>query len=377
MNSNPTQDKTRRRPNLFRALGDQDVPRIVVVDGNEFQLEKSIKHDSWAATAIYRNKHARIVCKFNRIQHIFLIPCRWVGRWLARRESAMYKRLHDVPNIAAGFSCVESDGKRLDHAAAHEYIEGHPLSWHDRVDEDFIEKLRATLLQLHQKNIAYVDLNKWENIIVDESGNPWLIDFQISVKLPAYWPFGQLLKLLQASDLYHLSKHASRIRPDLYPEYTICRPWWIRVHRKFANPLRSLRRRLLVASGIRSGKGKPQSEEFVEEGLREIGGKETPILRLYQVLKSPEYAEYATADGKHFVQQVFVDLIGRKPGHELEHQMVERLKAYTHHDQIVWLLKSRLFNVVTERWSQRLIEQKIETIKIKIGSFQVNQRSAA
>ena len=143
----------------------------------------------------------------------------------------MYQRLNDIPNIATGFSEVYANGKRLAHATAHEFIEGHPLSWHDRVNDEFFEELRAMLLELHRRDIAYVDLNKWENIIVDRSGNPWLIDFQISVKLPRYWPFTKVLKVLQDVDLYHCSKHASRIRPDRYsPEHVYYRPWWIRLH---------------------------------------------------------------------------------------------------------------------------------------------------
>ena len=206
---------------------------------------------------------------------------------MARRESAMYRRLSDLPNIARGYDEVFSDGQLLKNAAAHDFIEGHPLSWHDRVQDDFFERLRDTLLEMHRRGIAYVDLNKWENIIVDKAGNPCLIDFQISVKLPRIWPLSTVLKILQNSDLYHLSKHASRIRPDLYnPEHFAGRPWWIRMHRKIANPFRAFRRKVLVLFGVRKGKGKPQSEQFVEEGLRETGEKSTAIIRLYELLKS-------------------------------------------------------------------------------------------
>ena len=132
-------NESKCRPRLFRALGRQDAPSEVHVDGQDFRLERTIKHDSWAATAIYANEQRRIVCKFNRVEPILFLPCRWLGRWLARRESAMYARLADVPNIAAGFEDVFSNGQRLDHAAAHEFIDGHPLSWHDRVDDDFFE----------------------------------------------------------------------------------------------------------------------------------------------------------------------------------------------------------------------------------------------
>jgi hypothetical protein len=378
MKSTPTQDESRRRPNLFRALGTREAPTEIQVDGEPFQLERTIKHDSWAATAVYGNEKRRIVCKFNRIQPILFLPCRWLGRWLARRESAMYERLADVPNISAGFSAVFCNGERLENAAAHEFIAGHPLSWHDRVADDFFEKLRGTIAELHRRNIAYVDLNKWENIIVDQAGDPWLIDFQISVTLPKIWPLNVALRILQDVDMYHLSKHASRIRPDLYrPEnFTGC-PAWIRLHRRIANPVRALRRRLLVLLGIRKGKGKPQSEQFVEEGLRPTGERDTPIVRLYRLVQSAEYVAYAIAGGSPYIDVAFVDLVGRTPVSEGERQFLERLKSQTPHDQAVWLLKSTLFLALTSQWEDRVIEQKIQQITAKLNKLGENRSHAA
>ncbi len=374
MNSVSAAAGTKRRPRLFRALGEQEAPPEIQVDGAQFRHERTIKHDSWAATAVYANAQRRIVCKFNRIEPILFVPCRWLGRWLARRESAMYERLADVPNIAAGFADIYSNGEQLKNAAAHEFIEGHPLSWHDRVADDFFERLRATIEELHRRNIAYVDLNKWENIILDPSGNPWLIDFQISVKLPRFWPLGIVLKILQDVDLYHLAKHASRIRPDLYrPEdFTGC-PAWIRLHRRIANPVRAFRRRLLVRLGIRRDKGKPQSEQFVEEGLRPTGERNNPIVRLYRLIQSPAYVSYATANERDYIDVAFVDLVGRPAGNDTEHQLVAWLKSQTPHDQAVWLLKSPLFLAETHRWDDQLIEHKIERIKSKLR----NRRSIA
>lgn len=374
----PSKDKSHRRPKLFRALGQQDAPLKIQADGEEFRHERTIKHDSWAATAIYYGEHRRIVCKFNRVEPILFIPCRWLGRWLAGRESAMYRRLADVPNIAAGFPDIYEDGERLEHATAHEFIEGHPLSWYDRVADDFFEKLRGTIAELHRRDIAYVDLNKWENIIIDQRGNPWLIDFQISIKLPRNWPLGAVLKIFQDVDLYHLSKHASRIRPDLYPPENFggC-PAWIRLHRSIAVPGRSLRRRLLVLLGIRRGKGKPQSEVFVEEGLRPTGERNTPVVQLYRLLQSPEYLAYATANESNYIDVAFADVFGRAPENEKERKLVKWLKPQAPHDQTVWLLKSPQFLSLTNRWDDRLIEQKIQHIQAILGKSGDNGSCAA
>ena len=69
-----------------------------------------LKHDSWAATAVYRGPAGRIVCKFNRQQPIFLFPMRWLGRMLARREASFLLRLADVANVPSLTGDVYVDG---------------------------------------------------------------------------------------------------------------------------------------------------------------------------------------------------------------------------------------------------------------------------
>ena len=67
-------------------------------------------------------------------------------------------------------------------------------------------------------------------------------------------------------------------------------------------------------TGIRAGKGKPQSEQFIEEGLRKINGQETPIIQLYRLVQSEEYVKHATAGGMQYIDVAYVDLIGAAAG---------------------------------------------------------------
>ncbi|MDG1806719.1 MAG: hypothetical protein P8J91_08405 [Pirellulaceae bacterium] len=255
---------TRKRPRWFRALGNRDAPEKIQIEGDVFSIIRTYKHDSWAATALYQCGERKIVCKFNREQSLFGLPGRWIGLFLSHRESAMLQRLADIPNIPNHSGDVVVDHRKVPTASAHEYIEGQPLSWCSDVDAAFFKTLRDTVLELHRRNIAYVDLHKLENVIVDEQGAPHLIDFQISVKLWNIFPVSILLNILQKSDLYHLDKHVLRFGPD--PNASIDRPWWIRAHRCVAVPFRTMRRRFLTAIGVRK-KGKANSEHFVEEGL--------------------------------------------------------------------------------------------------------------
>jgi hypothetical protein len=373
---------SRPRPRLFRAMGKAEPPQEIEINGRRYQWERTIKHDSWAATALYiqpptignscssgQPGQQRVICKFNRIEPIFFLPTGWLGNWLAGREATMYEALGDLPDIPEGYREVYSHQRRLGNAVAHDYIEGHPLRWHDQVDDQFFENLHRMLLQIHQRGIAYVDLNKWENIIVDDSGKPHLIDFQISQRWPKVWPLTGWLRILQHCDLYHLSKHAYRIRPDLYqPDHFATRSWWIEVHRKIAQPLRNFRRNLLVKLGIRKAGGKPVSEAFVEDGLRPIGPGISIVEQLYQLFASSEYQHEAGRQGKKIAVAIFEDLMQRPVCEVTELPALLELSQKTIHDQIVWTLKSPTFLLETNGWEPAVLDSIICQIRQRLRS---------
>jgi hypothetical protein len=263
----------RPRPPVFRALGRGEPPDRVEIAGKHYKLVRVFKHDSWAATALYAGAGKEVVCKFNRIQPIGPMPMRWLGRFLARREADLLCRLGDLPNIPRWSGVVSVNGRVLPNAVAHDFIPGHPLGDHERVDDRFFPTLRALLATMHRRGIAYVDLHKRENILVGADGQPYLIDFQIGLAVPDWWPanhemVGAVVRLAQHNDTYHLNKHVTRCRPDLRPPGPKIRPWTIRLHRMIGRPFRRLRRRLLVLTGVRTGLGRVATEHFPEEVVR-------------------------------------------------------------------------------------------------------------
>ena len=275
MASSPT---TRSRPALFRALGDSGPPERVTVGGSEYTLHNLYKHDSWAATGLYRNKTQSIICKFNRQQPIFGFSTAWLGRLLADNERMALESLADVPGVPRSLGDVFVNGKRWPNAIAREFIAGHPLGAKERVSPRFFTQLRETLAAMHARNIAYVDLHKRENIIVGEGkgqdGRPYFVDFQICLdasRTRTKWIPGinALFDCLRQSDNYHVAKHIDRYGGG-NTIGTSDRPWWITLHRSLAVPYRQLRRRLLVQLKIRSGAGYVESERFIEDAFRKV-----------------------------------------------------------------------------------------------------------
>ncbi|NDC54884.1 MAG: hypothetical protein EBZ74_11575 [Planctomycetia bacterium] len=267
-----TRDATRPRPAVFRALGRDDPPATIELDGETFRLLEILKHDSWAATATYRSATRTAKCKFNRTQPVLLVPLGWLGRLLAAREAWFMDRLHGIPGIPEPLGGVRVGGRSVPHAVAHVWIEGRALAEGEWVDDRFFPALAAILRAVHHRGVAHVDLHKRENLLVDTAGRPHLIDYQISFGVApggvAARVFGGLLRMLQRCDEYHLLKHRLKHRPDQVRlslhDLERMRPWWIRLHRCVAVPFRTTRRRLLTALRIRSATGHAFTEAFPE-----------------------------------------------------------------------------------------------------------------
>jgi hypothetical protein len=270
----PEKSAVKPRPGWLKALGRQSLPEAVTIGGKSHRLRETFKHDSWAATGLYGGPSGELtIVKLHRRAPIFGVPMEWLGRRMARHEIKLLTALSDLRGIPALEGQVALAGQVLGNAVARKYIEGHPLGNREDVNDAFYPALGALLRTMHSRKIAYVDLHKRENILVNDNGEPCLIDFQISVAWPDWLPKGPVFALLRRGDEYHLMKHWSRSRPEQcgFDERALRKqiPWPIRAHRLVARPFREFRRRLLVRLGVRSGKGRVETELFAEHALRQ------------------------------------------------------------------------------------------------------------
>lgn len=244
-----------RYPSLT-ALGRRPVPDRIDWDGRSFTLRRIFKNDFFAVTSLYECSTTRIVLKIGRQTPFLGIPGRVIGRFLARREAAALTALSDVAGIPALLGRWEDTG------TVREYIDGRPLRKGEPVPDDFHDRLGNLIAEVHARGMAYIDLEKCENVILADDGTPYLIDFQIAWLWPAerggdLAPLRWLRKRLQAADRYHLLKLKRRTRPDLLTpaerDASYRRPWYVRLHTAWTRPLTLLRRAVLSALGHRKG----------------------------------------------------------------------------------------------------------------------------
>ncbi|MCI0499260.1 MAG: hypothetical protein L0Y36_06235 [Planctomycetales bacterium] len=233
----------RLRSDMY-ACGEVGLPPRITCSGLQWRLVTVFKHDFFACTGKYQSELTQEECvlKVSRLQPFFGIPLDGVGQFLRNRELNILRRLQDidqVPHIIKPYGC---------NGLLYRLIEGQSLDERPTLPDDFFGQLRTLLQTIHQRNICYIDMNKRGNILVGKDGRPFLIDFQISLHLPATW-CGFLRRALQREDNYHLLKHNRKLRPDLLTPEEMVRSRkpsiLIRVHRVITHPYRQLRRALL------------------------------------------------------------------------------------------------------------------------------------
>lgn len=233
----------------FFALGGKSMPSTVALPKGQFEHIETFKHDFFAATGLYQGPgHHQVVVKIYRSGSLMGLPLGWAGRWMTARETRHYQALSHVTGIPA------FEARLNKYCLVHRYIPGRPLRRDDKVTDQFFDQLAQILEDIHHCGMAYVDLDKSENILLGDDQRPYLIDFQISWQVRPGWLAGSwlsrsLLTRLQKEDWYHFRKHKRRLRRDLLTEteakLAYRKSFWITAHRIIARPYFIIRRWLL------------------------------------------------------------------------------------------------------------------------------------
>jgi len=259
----------KRIPPNLTALGRRSLPPRIEVHGQIYTQRCVFKNDFFAITALYEGDRGKAILKVHRQASFLLIPFDWVGRLLAVRECAAFERLDNVEGVP------KLIGRWGPTGLVREFIDGRPLARGDHVPDDFFARLRLLIDVIHKRGMAYVDLEKCENVLVGDDGRPYLFDFQISWYFPRrwggeLWPARTLRRCLQAGDHYHLVKLQRRTRPDQLSAEQLAnsykRPWYVHVHRFVTWPFTWCRRRVLdrIDPRRKNGeRGRTTEEEMV------------------------------------------------------------------------------------------------------------------
>ena len=238
---------TRARTSEMFALRGRP-PRSVEVSGESLELIKVFKHDFFAATGWYEGGDRQVVLKIGRREGFLGLPLGWIGRLLVRHEADLFRRTADLEGVPELIGVWQGLG------LVHDFVPGRALWKGHRVDHAFFARLQAMIEAMHRRGMAYVDLEKPQNVLAGDDGRPYLIDFQIAFDASGaswarIWAATPILRLLQDADRYHLGKLQRRSRPDQLTADELAasyrKPWYIDAHRWLTRPATRLRRRSL------------------------------------------------------------------------------------------------------------------------------------
>ncbi|MEA5444479.1 lipopolysaccharide kinase InaA family protein [Gammaproteobacteria bacterium AB-CW1] len=168
---------------------------------------------------------------------------RWLSIRMLRREARVYEQLEGIEGIPR---CLGLLGGRF---LVLEYIPGDSLR-HAQIPDpaDFFQRLLRIIRRMHAAGVGHADLKRKDNILVDEQGRPWVIDFGVATLRRRGWrPINRFLfNTARRFDLNAWVKHKYRRRLDQvderdrrYLHYTWMERWGRRIKqfwRKLTGP---------------------------------------------------------------------------------------------------------------------------------------------
>jgi serine/threonine protein kinase len=136
---------------------------------------------------------------------------RWtLGLWLIRKEWMIYSRL-------AGVKGIPMPIERIDRFAfTMEFVPGTSIQRGKVLSDSFFRDLKQILKEIHSRGVVHMDLRHKGNILVSESGKPFLIDFNSSFYFKKRGILRRFLfSLLRWVDYGGFLKLKQRVSPSL------------------------------------------------------------------------------------------------------------------------------------------------------------------
>jgi len=131
-----------------------------------------------------------------------------IGRWITAREAAAYRWVAGHPAVPRFLGFIDPL------AFALEFRPGRRVSRHllDDAGPRFIEALAEAVRGLHARGLVHLDLGHRSNVLVDERGDPVLIDFASALWFrPGSLGARLLLPPLARFDLRAVAKYRDKL----------------------------------------------------------------------------------------------------------------------------------------------------------------------
>jgi len=162
----------------------------------------------WANATVFVHEHAGLQWVVKDFRACPLPYRETFGKFMVSREISALETLRGLASVPSGAFRVDA------YALAYRFVPGIEMAdaGPDRATPEFFRALEAAVIAMHGRNIAHLDLRYGGNILVSETNEPLLLDFQSHIKLGGFPDF--LKKVLKKADLAGVYKHWSHRHPD-------------------------------------------------------------------------------------------------------------------------------------------------------------------
>jgi len=143
-----------------------------------------------------------------------LLGSKRFARFLMKRQFDAIKVLQGVKGIPA----LLGDFDLSSNAFYYKYIYGERLDYARSIPDDFFDNLFGLMQDMWKKGIIHGNIGAERNILVDKSGDPFLVDFETAVTLRNTIFSQWLFKTIKREDIYHLYKLKLAYKPLITTE---------------------------------------------------------------------------------------------------------------------------------------------------------------
>jgi len=163
----------------------------------------------WANAVLYLFEHGGVTWAVKDFRPRSFLSRNLIGRFLIRREFGALSRLAGVPATPQGAFRVDAL------ALAYRFVPGRSLRGLRgfKLPPDYFPALERGLRAVHATaHLAHFDLRNAKNILITDTGEPLLLDFQSAAGTG--WMPGPLRRFAEQVDLAAIYKHWQKRSPD-------------------------------------------------------------------------------------------------------------------------------------------------------------------
>lgn len=162
------------------------------------------------AVLVVRGMDGEAVLKdYSRCDRLFALL---IGPLLVWRETAALQRLQGTRGVPRLLRRINARAFLMEHLAGAEKARKQPAT----ASAEFFARLRQVVDAIHARGVAHCDMRRSGNILIDDVGQPYLVDFvSCALRRPWYHPLGWMFPLLCQADRDAIVKLKHRVAPAL------------------------------------------------------------------------------------------------------------------------------------------------------------------